>query len=131
MSEISFTSVTFPNARRVVHSPIAASVHKSSSCRVSFRISASLHKMLKIQSGALLTPFINLEHRAILLLDNQRPTPISARKAYETSGSAFCVEFPRSDGFEVLFPRIMPSTGLIIKEASAGRLVVIVPHISP
>ena len=131
MSDYSFRPVEFKSAKRSVKSPIAASVHKTCPTRVVFRITAEVAKRAKIQPGMLLTPFLDPEHRALLLIEGQRPIPDSARKLYATTGKAIVVEFPRTDAFAQIFPGPMLAIGLDLKECSQGRIVAVIPKINP
>jgi hypothetical protein len=127
-SDYSFKAVTFNNARVVNHDPVAASVRESTKTRVTLRINAATVKRCSFKAGDLLTPFVDVQNRAVLLLSDQRPTPESARKLWGkgSASKSLEVEFPRTDDFEELFP-VAPLRGMVLREAAHGRLVFTVP----
>lgn len=131
MTDYQFKSVSF-NCRVVVKDPIAAAVRKKSPNRVSIRIHSNTALRCGFTDREMLTPFLDLKNRTILLLANQRPLPLSARAILkcerEAKSSSFVIEFPRSDGFDELF-ELSPMRGMILREASAGRLVFTVPKL--
>jgi hypothetical protein len=129
-SDYSFKSITFTGARVITHDPVAASVRPTTPNRVSIRINAATIKKCAFKPGDMLTPFVDVENRAVLLLSDQRPLPASARKLWgkgRDTGSLE-IEFPRTDDFEELFP-IAPVRGMVLREASHGRLVFTVPRV--
>jgi hypothetical protein len=129
-SDYSFKTVTFTGARVITHDPVAASVRPTTPNRVAIRIDAATIKRCAFKAGDMLTPFIDLENRAVLLLSGQRPIPESARKLWgkgKNSGTLE-IEFPRTDGFEELFP-VALMRGMVLREASHGRLVFTVPKV--
>lgn len=128
-SEYAFQAVTFANAKVVNYDPVAASVRKSTKNRVTIRISYEAAKKCAFKAGDMLTPYLDIANRAVLLLSDQRPLPTSARKLWAKSVSAKAsleIEFPRMDGFDDLF-NVGPLRGMILREASHGRLVFTVP----
>jgi hypothetical protein len=129
-SDYSFKSITFSGARVVTHDPVAASVRPTTPNRVTIRIDAATIKRCAFKAGDMLTPFLDVENRAILLLSGQRPLPTYARKLWGKGKHAGSleVEFPRTDEFEDLFP-IAPIRGMVLREASHGRLVFTVPKV--
>jgi hypothetical protein len=129
-SDYSFKTVTFTGARVITHDPVAASVRPTTPNRVSIRINAATIKKCAFKPGDMLTPFVDLENRAVLLLSDQRPLPASARKLWGKGKHAGSleIEFPRTDDFEELFP-IAPVRGMVLREASHGRLVFTVPKV--
>jgi hypothetical protein len=131
-SEFAFQSVIFSNARVINHDPVAAAVRKTTINRVSIRISHDVAKKCAFKEGDMLVPFLDVANRAVLLLSGQRPVPASARKLWNKKGStkgSFEIEFPRTDGFDELFDEA-PMRGMVLREASHGRLVFTVPKIT-
>jgi hypothetical protein len=129
-SDYSFKSITFSGARIITHDPVAASVRPTTPNRVSIRINAATIKKCAFKPGDMLTPFVDVENRAVLLLSDQRPLPASARKLWgkgKHTGSLE-IEFPRTDDFEELFP-VALMRGMVLREASHGRLVFTVPKL--
>jgi len=128
--DYSFKSVTFTGARVITHDPVAASVRPTTPNRVAIRIDAATIKRCAFKTGDALTPFVDLENRAVLLLSDMRPLPPSARKLWGKGNNSRSleIEFPRTDDFEELFP-IAPVRGMVLREASHGRLVFTVPKI--
>ena len=128
-SDYSFKTITFSNARQLCKDPIAATVRESTKTRVTFRIDRATAKKCAYKAGDMLTPFLDLENRAVLLLSDIRPLPLSARRLWSkqaTESTALEIEFPRTDGFDDLFP-VGPIRGMILREASHGRLMFTVP----
>lgn len=128
-SDYSFKPVTFANAKVVNHEPVAAAVRASTKTRVTIRIDVTTAKKCAFKAGDMLTPFLDSENRALLLLSDQRPLPTSARRLWGKSDSpksSLEIEFPRMDGFDDLF-HVGPMRGMILREASHGRLVFTVP----
>lgn len=124
-SPFSFKAYTAVPKNTSCPAPVAASVRASRENWVCFRINKETSKTLQIKPGTLLSPFIDEPNRAILLLSDQRPTPVGARKVSEKDSHCF-VEFPRKHPFDQWFPkgRILP---MEISEASPGRLVIVAP----
>lgn len=130
-SDYSFQAVTFANAKVINHDPIAAAVRKSTKNRVTIRISREAAKKCAFKAGDMLVPFLDVANRAVLLLSDQRPVPMSARKLWgKAEGPKGCyeIEFPRTDGFDDLFD-VSPMRGMVLREASHGRLVFTVPKL--
>lgn len=129
MTPYSFKAITFSNVRVAITNPVAASVRKSNPRLVNIRISADLAKKCAFQPNELITPFVDVENRAILLLSGQRPMPKSARPIHPKSAGAkraMEIDFPRADELAELFPE-HGMRGMELKEAGAGRLVFVVP----
>lgn len=130
-SDYSFQAVTFANAKVINHDPVAAAVRKSTINRVAIRISYEAAKKCAFKEGDMLTPFLDVANRAVLLLSDQRPLPASARKLWVKKAGSKCsleIEFPRTDGFDDLFD-VSPMRGMVLREASHGRLVFTVPKL--
>jgi hypothetical protein len=130
-SDYSFKPVAFHGVRVYTHDPVAAAVRGSTKNRVTIRLSAEIVKKCAFKEGDLLTPFVDMEHRAVLLLSDQRPVPSSARKLWGkgTAGTALEVEFPRVDDLADLFP-VSSMRGMTLREASHGRIVFTVPKLA-
>lgn len=125
----SFQPVTFSGVREVVPEPVAAAVRASSKTKVTMRIAPALAKKCAFKAGDFLTPFVDEPNRTILLLSDQRPLPKSARKVWQDGEKAPAViEFPRNGILEEFFP-VAPMRGMILREASHGRLVFSIPKI--
>lgn len=128
-SDYSFKTITFTNARALCKDPVAATVRESTKTRVTFRIDTATAKKCLFKPGDMLTPFVDLENRAVLLLSDMRPLPLSARRLWGKQATKITpleIEFPRTDGFDDLFP-VGPIRGMILREASHGRLMFSVP----
>jgi len=124
----SFTPVKFASIRQLCTAPLSYSVHKTTPNRVSIRIRADVVKKCGLKPGAKLAPFLDVANKAVLLLQDQRPEPASARKLVSSKGSpALTIEFPRADGFEQLFPGVTSARALTLVEASTNRIVFTVP----
>ncbi len=126
-SDYSFKPVAFKSARAITLDPVAATVRKTTQTRVSIRLNPDVVKKCAYKAGDALTPFVDMANRTILLLSDQRPIPTSARKLHGKGGTLE-VEFPRTDDFKELFA-VANMRGMLLREASHGRLVFTVPKI--
>ena len=126
----SFKPVQFTKVRRMITAPVAASVRKSNTRLVNIRIDAATAKRCGFAPGELITPFVDIANRAVLLLSGQRPLPAAARPI-RSKGSAKSttmeIDFPRADELAELFPSL-PIRPMDMKEAGMGRLVFVVPN---
>jgi hypothetical protein len=131
MTPYSFKAITFSNVRAIIPNPVAASVRKSNPKLVNIRIAADLAKKCAFKPNELITPFVDAENRAVLLLSGQRPAPKSSRPIHskgDGGNRAMEIDFPRADEFAELFPE-RGMRGMELKEAGAGRLVFVVPKV--
>lgn len=122
--------VAFPSARRILKSPVAASVRKSQPHAVTFRIDAATAQKMGLRPDTYLTPFLDKGKRIIGLLNADRPVPDTARRALcdgTTKKAVWNITYPRRDDFAAIFPELMNSTAMILIEATGGRLVFQVP----
>lgn len=128
MSDFQFQGLTFKDVKKTIKSPVAASVRKSSTRYVNFRIDAGTAKVCKFTANELLTPFVDVKNRAVLLLAGQRPVPASARKLLaKDKGRAMDIDFPRVEGLADLFPKDFGLHGMDVREQLPGRLMFVVP----
>ena len=127
-NDFTFQGLTFKDVKKTVKAPVAASVRKSSPRYVNFRIDAGTAKICKFSQNELLTPFVDLKNRAVLLLAGQRPVPVSARKLLaKDKGRAMDIDFPRVEGLADLFPIGFGIHGMDVREQLPGRLMFVVP----
>ena len=124
--QYAFKEVRLVNTRTMVKEPVAAAVHKSNTRRVTIRIDAVTAKRCGFQDGDVLTPFMDLPNKAILLLSGQKPSLASRHLRSKPVGAMLEIEFPRVDDFAEVFP-VLPIRAMDLKEAKAGRLVFVVP----
>lgn len=126
-SDYSFKAVEFTSARKIVHAPVAFAVRPSNKKRVTIRINAAIAKRCAFGTREMLTPFVDIEKRALLLLSGCRPQTDAARPLLPKGGgkTSMEIEFPRCDGMEDLFP-VASMTAVDVREASQGRLVFVI-----
>jgi hypothetical protein len=127
-SDYSFKAVEFASARKIVHAPVAFAVRPSNNKRVTIRINSATAKRCAFGAREMLTPFVDIEKRAVLLLAGCRPQSDAARPLLPKDGSKtnMEIEFPRCDGMEEIF-HLTTMTAVDVRETSQGRLVFVVP----
>ncbi len=125
-TEFSFKPLVLNCKRKQCLAPVAASVRKTAKDWVTIRFRSEVLKKLGWKKGDVITPFADEQNRALLLLNDQRPVPESARKLY---GKATTLEvaFPRDGVFSKWF-LVGPMRELPVAEVSHGRLVVTIPN---
>lgn len=125
-SEFSFREVILPGINRVA-APVAASVRKSDPGSLVIRLSAELVKSCGFKKDDLLTPYVDVENRAVLLISGVR-TSTNAKRLFLKSASSKSpeVQFPRVGVFRDLFD-VAPMRAMDLREASNGRLMFVIP----
>lgn len=131
MSDYQFKAISLNGAKTINNDPVAASVHGTPHKILTIRLMHNVVKRCGFSDKSVLTPFVDMEKRTVLLLHGLRPLPRASRVLQimtQSKTPPARVQFPYRDEFVDLF-EVAPMRGMILREASAGRLVFSVPRL--